>query len=108
MCAAKCLNLSFAGNRINKTGAGETTLSNGYGEPARVPEFFVCGVERIEQMGGVARHVLVSKRWKRGKLFYVPEVHIVISNADAQIAILKTARELAIELVGGYGHPSMH
>ncbi len=81
---------------------------SGFNTPANVPEFFVCGVGAIEQMGGVARHVLVSKRWKRGKLFYVPEVHIVISNADAQIAILKTARELAIELVAGERRMTEH
>ncbi len=73
-----------------------------------MPEFFVTGVERIEQMGGVARHVLVSERFVKGRLVYMPEVHIIISNANAQIAILKTARELAIELVGGGVQPAMH
>jgi len=66
--------------------------------PAVVPEYFVSGVGSIEVMGTVARHVLVSERYVRGRLVYVPAVHIIISNANAQIAILKTARELALEL----------
>ncbi len=76
--------------------------------PARVPEFFVCGVGRIEQMGGVARHVLVSERYIKGKLVYMPEVHIIISNVNCHAALLKTARELAVELVAGDRHMTEH
>jgi hypothetical protein len=78
-------------------------------EPAEVPEFFVCGVGRIENMGPNSRHVLVTERRVGGRILYVPKVHIIISNIDAQMAILKTARELAANLVGvDHTVPMMH
>lgn len=70
-------------------------------DPAAVPEFFVSGLGRIENMGSISRHVLVTERRVGGRVLYVPAVHIIISNADAQVAILKTARELAVNLVEG-------
>jgi hypothetical protein len=70
-------------------------------EPASVPEYFVSGLGRIENMGSISRHVLVTERRVGDRVIYVPKVHIIISNADAHIAILKTARELAINLVSG-------
>lgn len=70
-------------------------------EPADVPEYFVSGLGRIENMGSISRHVLVAERRVGDRVLYVPKVHIIISNADAQIAILKTARELAVNLVAG-------
>ncbi|MER9355520.1 hypothetical protein NKI61_19820 [Mesorhizobium sp. M0514] len=69
-------------------------------EPAAVPEFFVCGVGRIENMGANSRHVLVTERRVGGRILYVPKVHIIMSNADCQMAILKTAREMAVNMVG--------
>ena len=70
-------------------------------EPASVPEYFVSGVGRIENMGANSRHVLVSERRVGDRIIFVPRVHIIMSNADCQLAILKTARELAINLVSG-------
>lgn len=69
-------------------------------EPAAVPEFFVCGVGRIENMGANSRHVLVTERRIGGRTLYIPKVHIIMSNIDCQIAILKTARELSVNLIG--------
>lgn len=70
-------------------------------EPASVPEFFISGVGRIENMGTISRHVLVAERRVGDRILYVPKLHIIMSNADCQIAILKTARALAVDLVSG-------
>lgn len=70
-------------------------------EPAIVPEFFISGVGRIENMGTISRHVLVTERRVGDRILYVPKVHIIMTNADCQLAILKTARELAVNLVDG-------
>lgn len=72
-----------------------------FAQPADVPEFFVSGLGRIENMGSFSRHVMVSERRVGGRILYVPRVHIIISNANAHQAILKTARELAVNLVAG-------
>lgn len=72
-----------------------------FAQPADVPEFFVSGVGRIENMGNFSRHVLVSERRVGNRILYVPKVHLIMSNANAHLAILKTARELAVNLIAG-------
>ncbi|RTM07436.1 MAG: hypothetical protein EKK31_11795 [Hyphomicrobiales bacterium] len=76
-------------------------MGKNFMEPANVPEFFVCGVSRIENLGSISRHVLVAERRVGDRVLYIPKVHIIISNANAHIAIMKTARELAFNLVSG-------
>jgi hypothetical protein len=90
-----------AGNDNNNAGWEAAIVALNIVEPAVVPEFFVCGVGRIENMGTVSRHVLVTERRVGDRVLFVPKVHIIMSNADCQLAILKTARELAINLVSG-------
>jgi len=78
----------------------------GHFEPADVPEFFVSAVARIENLGTISRHVLVAERRVGNRVLFIPKVHIICSNANAHVMILKTARELAVNLIAG-GEPMM-
>jgi hypothetical protein len=97
----RTVHVFLAGYDNNNAGWEAAIVALNIVEPAVVPEFFVCGVGRIENMGTVSRHVLVTERRVGDRVLFVPKVHIIMSNADCQLAILKTARELAINLVSG-------
>lgn len=71
----------------------------------QVPEFFVSGLDHIEIMGSVSRHVWFSERLVGGKVMYVPTVHIIMPNAAVADGILKASKALAIALIGSEERP---